>query len=88
MRLVAKQVRQILIVALVVTATVYFGWAFSARQMADLDPEHRVEFANEFQASKEDGTDWQSYMEIESLLADELTNAVEVVWSTATTPKA
>ena len=78
MRRLTKLLRQFLVIALVVPVTIYLGWAFSARQMADLGPEHRIEFASEFKSSQEDSTDWHSYLEIESRLADELSKTIEV----------
>lgn len=77
MKLLVRIARKTLVIALVVVVTVYLGWAFSARNMADLRHEHRVEFANEFDASQEDSTDWQSYIAIEDSLADELASMVE-----------
>ena len=59
-------------IAAVVAATVYGTWALNARNMPDLGPEHRIEFVHEFDASNEEGTDWQGYLEMEELLADEL----------------
>ena len=76
-RLVTKLARWTLTLALVITATVYFVFAFGAREMPDLGPEHRVEFENEFDAQKESTTDWQSYIAIEGLLAEELAASVE-----------
>ncbi len=76
-RLLIKLARRTLALALVVLATVYFVWAFSARKMLDPGPEHRVDFENEFDASQESTTDWQSYIAIEGLLADELADSVE-----------
>ena len=64
-------------IAAIVAATVYTTWAVSARKMPDLGPEHRIEFAHEFDASQEGETDWQRYIAIEDLLATELAGAIE-----------
>lgn len=77
MQFVTRLVRRTLAFALVILATVYFVWAFSAREMPDLGPEHRVKFENEFDAAKEQATDWHGYMAIEDRLEDELASAVE-----------
>ena len=72
-----KSVRLLVLIAVVVVVTVYAMWALSARNMPELGPEHRIEFVNEFDASKEEGTDWQGYLEIEALLADELAGVID-----------
>ncbi len=77
MRLITRLVRQALVIAATVAATVYVVWAFSARNMADLGPEHRVEFASEFEASQEESTDWHGYLDVEGRLTDELADFVE-----------
>ena len=74
---VRKIIRQLIVAALVAVVTVYLVWAFGARRMADLAPEHRIEFAFEFDASQEARTDWHAYLAIEDLLADELAVAVD-----------
>jgi alpha-beta hydrolase superfamily lysophospholipase len=70
-------VRQLIVIAVVVAVTVYFVWAFSARKMADLAPEHRIEFAFEFDAAQEATADWPAYLAIEDSLASELASAVD-----------
>ncbi len=77
MRILIKLARRVLLLALIVATTLYFAWAVSARSMFDLRSEHRAEFANEFDASQESSTDWERYVAIESLLADELASAVD-----------
>jgi alpha-beta hydrolase superfamily lysophospholipase len=72
-----KIIRQLAAMATGAVVTVYFVWASSARQMADLAPEHRIEFAFEFDAAQEATTDWQAYLAIEERLADELAVAVD-----------
>lgn len=62
----------IITVVSVLFLTIYFGWAFESRRMLQLQPEHRVEFDNEFRARHEEDTTWQDYLDIESLLATEL----------------
>ena len=70
-------IRQLIVIAVVVGVTVYFVWAFSARKMAELAPEHRMEFAFEFDAAQEATTDWRAYLAIEDSLANELAAAVD-----------
>lgn len=55
-----------------IVLTVYFVLAFTARNRADLGPEHRIRFESEFRASQEDDTDWPAYVEREDRLAAEL----------------
>ena len=62
----------IITVVSVLFLTIYFGWAFESRRMLQLQPEHRVEFKNEFRAQHEDETTWQGYLDIEAQLAAEL----------------
>ncbi|MGI9235460.1 MAG: alpha/beta hydrolase [Woeseiaceae bacterium] len=76
-RRVAGFTRWLCTAALVATVAVYLAWAFSARNMLDLGPEHRIEFVNEFDASQETIVDWQGYMAIEDRLADELIETVD-----------
>src|SRR5210317_1312569 len=45
--------------------------------MAELGPEHRIEFASEFDAAQEATTDWRAYLAIEDSLANELAVAVD-----------
>jgi alpha-beta hydrolase superfamily lysophospholipase len=56
----------------VLLLTIYFGWAFDSRGMLQLGPEHRIQFEQEFSASREDETDWAEYLQIENRLAIEL----------------
>jgi len=51
---------------------IYFGRAVDARRMLPLGPEHRLAFAEEFDASMEDDTDWAAYLVIEERLDAEL----------------
>ncbi len=76
--LLPKLIRRTFAALFIVTVTIYFVWAFGARQMLDLGPEHRLEFDNEFEVSQEASTDWQRYVAIEQELADELARAVEI----------
>ncbi len=71
--------RRIILGGTILAAGAYVAWAFSARQMADLAPEHRVEFSAEFQARHEASTDWQAYLAIEDRLAEELISRVEAL---------
>ena len=62
-------------IAAVITAlvlTTFITLAFLSRKHADLSPEHRIEFENEFEASLEAETDWAAYLAIEDRLAAEL----------------
>jgi alpha-beta hydrolase superfamily lysophospholipase len=60
------------ITLVVLVLAVYFLRAFGSRSMPPLGPEHRIEFANEFDASMEADTDWDAYLAIEDRLAAEL----------------
>ena len=77
MRRSSRFARHLVTVAVVVAATVYAVWAFSARKMPDLGPEHRIQFIHEFDASHEGETDWQRYIAIEDRLAQELAHAID-----------
>jgi len=59
-------------VLIVLLLTIYFVRAFDSRHMPPLGPEHRIQFAQEFNASREDQTDWTAYLAIENELAIEL----------------
>ncbi len=61
---------------LVIVLVVYFALAFNSRNKPDLGPEYRIEFEHEFDASREDVTDWSAYVALESKLADELSEKV------------
>ena len=72
MRTVFAAGRWLATVLAVLVLTIYFGRAFDARRMPQLGPEHRIEFAEEFNASMESDTDWATYLAIEDNLAAEL----------------
>ena len=72
MRTVFIAGRWLATVLAVLVLTIYFGRAFDARTMPQLGPEHRIEFAEEFNASMEGDTDWVTYLAIEDKLAVEL----------------
>ena len=61
---------------LVAVLVVYFALAFNSRNKPDLGPEYRIEFEHEFDASREDVTDWSAYVALESKLAEELSEKV------------
>jgi len=69
-------VRSVLIV-LSLVVTVYLVRAFDSRRMPDLGPEYRIEFEQEFSASREDATDWPAYLAIEDALAIELEDKID-----------
>ncbi len=52
--------------------TIFVTLAFYSRKYPDLDPEHRIEFEHEFDASLEQETDWAAYLAIEARLDAEL----------------
>lgn len=72
MRTVLRAGRWLGTVLAVLVLTIYFGRAFDARRMPRPGPEHRIEFAEEFDASMESDTDWATYLAIEDKLAAEL----------------
>jgi alpha-beta hydrolase superfamily lysophospholipase len=72
MRVVRKFARWIGIILTVLVLTVYFLRALDSRNMPQLDPEHRVVFEHEFDASQEAHTSWADYLAIEDKLAEEL----------------
>ncbi len=63
-------------VLVVLFVTIYFVRAFDSRRLPEPAPEHRIEFQSEFEASQEDDTDWQRYLEIEDALAEELSATI------------
>ena len=71
-----KTAKWIAIIIVTMFVTIYFVGAFGSRALPALMPEHRITFTNEFDASQEDETDWQRYLEIEELLAAELDLAI------------
>ena len=56
--------------------TTFITLAFLSRKHPDLSPEHRIEFAYEFEASLEAETDWAAYLAIEARLDAELDKKV------------
>lgn len=72
MRRLGRIAQWIITVVSVLFLTIYFGWAFESRRMLQLQPEHLVEFDNEFRARDEEETTWQHYLEIEARLDAEL----------------
>lgn len=71
-----KATKWIATLVVVLFMTIYFVRAFDSRNLPALMPEHRITFANEFDASQEAETDWQRYLEIENLLAEELADTI------------
>ena len=55
---------------------IYFVRAFDARALRDLEPEHRIEFADEFRASDASETDWEVYLAIEDALYAEIEHSI------------
>lgn len=76
MRRVLRAGRWLGTVLAVLALTIYFGRAFDARRMPQPGPEHRIEFAEEFDASMESDTDWAAYLAIEDRLAAELAEKI------------
>ena len=68
----ARIAQWIITIVAVLLLTIYFGWAFESRRMLQLQPEHRIEFDNEFRARDEEDTTWQDYLDTEAALAAEL----------------
>ncbi len=54
--------------------TIYFVRAFDARNMMQLRDEHRIVFEHEYRSDMESDVSWADYIEIETRLADELSN--------------
>ena len=71
-----KTAKWLTIVFVALFVTIYFVRAFDSRKLPEPAPEHRIEFASEFDASQEDDTDWQRYLEIEDELALELEETI------------
>jgi esterase/lipase len=72
-----KIAKWLITVVTVLLLTVYFVRAFDSRRMPQLGPEHRIEFDSEFEASREDETDWAAYLAIEEALATELKDKID-----------
>jgi hypothetical protein len=72
-----KIAKWLITVVTVLLLTVYFVRAFDSRRMPQLGPEHRIEFDSEFEASREDETDWAAYLAIEEALAAELKDKID-----------
>jgi alpha-beta hydrolase superfamily lysophospholipase len=75
--IILKIGRWTLTVAVTVVLTVTLVTALGDRRMADLNPEHRITFENEFTASQEPLTDWAAYRAIETKLNIELGEKID-----------
>jgi len=78
-----KTANWITTVLIVLFVTIYFVRAFDSRRLPEPAPEHRIEFESEFEASQEEDTDWQRYLEIENALAEELEAKISAAERTA-----
>ena len=72
MPIIRRIAKWIGVVLTILVLTVYFLSALVSRNMPQLDPEHRVFFEHEFDASQEAHTTWADYLAIEDKLTEEL----------------
>lgn len=72
MKIILKVSRWLLTIAVTAVLSVTLVIALGDRRMSDLSPEHRITLEQEFDASQERDTDWETYRTIEQKLAVEL----------------
>jgi alpha-beta hydrolase superfamily lysophospholipase len=76
MNILIKSGKWLVTVLLVLFLAIYFVRAFDSRNLPEPAPEHRIVFDSEFDASREQDTDWQGYLEIEERMAKELADHI------------
>ena len=78
MAIIVKLAKWLASMLVVLLLTIYFVRAYDSRNMPPLGPEYRIEFKHEFNASQEAAVDWSAYLELESRLAIELEEEIDM----------